>query len=128
MAEKQRTILVVEDLPESADLFAEMLMLNGYEVLKSAHGTTAMDMAKKHKPDAIILDIMMPDVSGLDVLRFVRHTPGIENTPVIVVTSRGTPRDIQSGYQAGATEYLTKPVSYTDLKRTVESVISGTGG
>jgi DNA-binding response OmpR family regulator len=128
MAGTQKKILVVEDLPESADLFAEMLKLNGFEVLKSAHSKTAMDMAKQHKPDAIILDIMMPDVSGLEVLRFVRNTPSIEKTPVIVVTSKGLPSDIETGYEAGATEYLTKPVSYDELKRAVDSVLTGMGG
>ncbi|MFL7868169.1 MAG: PleD family two-component system response regulator, partial [Anaerolineales bacterium] len=71
------------------------------------------------------LDIMMPDVSGLEVLRFMRREPQLANTPVIVVSARSMPSDIKEGLEAGATLYLTKPVGYLDLKKAVDEVMQG---
>ena len=71
----------------------------------------------------VILDIMMPDVSGLEVLRFMQREPQLKNTPVIVVSARSMPSDIREGLEAGATLYLTKPVGYLDLKKAVDQVM-----
>ena len=71
----------------------------------------------------VILDIMMPDISGLEVLRFMRREPQLKSIPVIVVSARSMPSDIKEGLEAGATVYLTKPVGYLDLKKAVDQVI-----
>lgn len=123
MAEK--TIIVVEDEQEAAEMFAEMMRVSGYRVLKATSSTYGMKMIAKEKPAAVILDLMMPDVSGLEVLRFMRREPQFEGTPVIVVSARSTPSDIREGLEAGATLYLSKPVGYLDLKQAVEQVIQG---
>lgn len=120
MSLSQKCILVVDDEPDTADMLAEMMQLNGYRVLKSNDGARAMRLVAREKPDLVMLDIMMPDVSGLDVLRFMRRDPRLEQIPVLVVSARSTPDEIQAGLKAGATLYLTKPVSYSDLHRAVE--------
>jgi CheY-like chemotaxis protein len=66
---------------------------------------------------------MMPDISGLEVLRFMRRDPKLKSTPVIVVSARSMPSDIREGLEAGATIYLTKPVGYLDLKKSVDQVM-----
>ncbi len=73
----------------------------------------------------VILDIMMPDISGLEVLRFMRREKELTGIPVIVVSARSMPSDIKEGLEAGATVYLTKPVGYLDLKKAVEQVMQG---
>ncbi len=123
MATMQKTVMIIEDEPDAAELFAEMMRLNGYHVLKTYSGAPAMTLIEQEKPDLIILDIMMPGVSGLEVLRYLRERPGSSTIPVVVVSARATPEDIEEGMAAGASIYLTKPVSYTDLKNAVDGLV-----
>ena len=123
MTEEQKTVIVVEDEPDAAELFAEMMRVSGFRVLKTFSSTPAMALIAQERPDAVILDIMMPDVSGLEVLRFMKRESQLKNTPVIVVSARSMPSDIKEGLEAGATVYLTKPVGYLDLKKAVEQVM-----
>jgi CheY-like chemotaxis protein len=116
----QKTVLVVEDEPDAAELFAEMMRVNGFRVVKMFSSTPAISMITQEKPDVVILDVMMPDVSGLEVLRYMRREPELMHIPVIVVSAKSMPSDIKVGMEAGASEYLTKPVGYLDLKQAVE--------
>jgi DNA-binding response OmpR family regulator len=125
MAEDQKTVIVVEDEPDAAELFAEMMRVSGFRVLKTYSSTPAISLIAKEKPDIVLLDIMMPDISGLEVLRFMRREEELMQIPVIVVSARSMPSDIQEGLEAGATIYLTKPVGYLDLKKAVDEVIQG---
>jgi CheY-like chemotaxis protein len=125
MTEESKTVIVVEDEPDAAELFAEMMRVSGYRVLKTYSSTPAISMIAQEHPDVVILDIMMPDVSGLEVLRFMRREPKLKDTPVIVVSARSMPSDIREGLEAGATLYLTKPVGYLDLKKAVDKVMQG---
>ena len=127
MALDIKKILVVEDEPDTAEMFAEMLRLRGYRVFKSYGSATAMRQLALEKPDAVVLDIMMPDISGLEVLRFMRREPVYENIPVIVVSAKGLLSDIKAGMDAGAAIYLTKPVAFSDLIKAVEDVIQKEG-
>jgi len=123
MTEDQKTVIVVEDEPDAAELFAEMMRVTGFRVFKTYSSTPAISLIAKEQPDVVILDIMMPDVSGLEVLKFMRRNPKLKNTPVIVVSARSMPSDIREGLEAGATIYLTKPVGYLDLKKSVDQVM-----
>jgi len=123
MTENQKTVIVVEDEPDAAELFAEMMRVSGYRVLKTYSSTPAIGLIAKEQPDVVILDIMMPDISGLEVLRFMRRDPKLKDIPVIVVSARSMPSDIREGLEAGATIYLTKPVGYLDLKKSVDQVL-----
>jgi DNA-binding response OmpR family regulator len=122
----QKTIIIVEDEPDTAEMFGEMMRLSGYNVIKTYGGTTAIGLITREKPDAVVLDLMMPDLSGLEVLRFMRRDPRLERIPVIVVSAKSLPSDIKIGLDAGASVYLTKPVAFLDLKRAVEDTIQGT--
>jgi len=123
MAEERKTVMVVEDEPDAAELFAEMMRVSGFRVLKTYSSTPAMQMIVQEIPDVVILDIMMPDVSGLEVLRYMRREPQLKNIPVIVVSAGSMPSDIKEGLEAGATVYLAKPVGYLDLKQAVDQVM-----
>lgn len=122
-----KTVLIVEDEPDAAELFAEMMRVNGFRVLKTYSSTPAIEMLASDQPDIVILDLMMPDVSGLEVLRFMRRDPNLINIPVIVVSAKSMPADIKIGMEAGASAYLTKPVGYLDLKHAVEKFIPPSG-
>jgi DNA-binding response OmpR family regulator len=123
MPAKQKTIIVVEDEQDAAEMFAEMMRLSGFRVLKAAGSGQAMSMIDKEEPAAVILDIMMPDISGLEVLRYMRREPKLVKIPVVVVSAKSMPADIQTGLEAGASLYLTKPVGYLDLKDALEKVL-----
>ena len=122
MPTTQKSVMIIEDEPDAADLFAEMMRLNGHRVLKAYSSTPAMALIAQEMPDVIILDIMMPDISGLDVLRYMRNDPALASIPVVVVSAKATPQDIRNGLEAGASIYLTKPVSYVDLVNAVDTL------
>lgn len=122
MSKQPKTIVVVEDEPDTAEMFAEMARLVGYQVHKSFGGIRAIDLIADKKPAAVLLDVMMPDLSGLEVLRFLRRDPRLAAIPVIIVSAKGLPTDIKDGLDAGAEVYLTKPVAFADLKAALERV------
>ena len=116
-------IVIVEDEPDTAEMFAEMMRLSGYHVLKSYGGTPAIALITKENPDVVVLDVMMPDLSGLEVLRYLRRDPRLEQIPVVVVSAKSLPSDIKDGLDAGANKYLTKPVTFQDLNAAVKDLI-----
>ncbi len=124
MTEKQKTVIVVEDEPDAAELFAEMMRVNGFRVVKSHSSSPAINLIASEMPDVVILDVMMPDISGIEVLKFMRREPNLVHIPVIVVSAKGMPSDIKTGLDAGASIYLTKPVGFQDLKQAVEKALA----
>ena len=116
-------IVIVEDEPDAANLFEEMLRIDQYEVIKTHSGGGALAVLQTERPDAVLLDIMMPDISGIDVLRFMRREPGLMHIPVVIVSAKALPSDIRTGMEAGATAYLTKPVGLDELRQTVRDVL-----
>ena len=123
MITSQKTVMIIEDEPEAAELFGEMMRVNGFRVLKIFSSAPAIPMLIQEKPDVIILDIMMPGISGLEVLRYMRREPELLSIPVIVVSAKSMPGDIKVGLEAGASMYLTKPVGFLELKQAVEQVL-----
>ena len=124
MTTTQKTVMIIEDETDAAELFAEMMRVNGFRVIKMFSSTPAISLISQEKPDVILLDIMMPDISGLEVLRFMRREPELAKIPVIVVSAKSMPNDIKIGLEAGASMYLTKPVGFQDLKNAVEKVLN----
>jgi len=121
----QKTVLIIEDEEDAAELFAEMMRVSGFHVEKTSSSTPAISMMTANKPDVVILDIMMPEISGLDILRQMRSDPELSRIPVVVVSAKSMPADIKNGMEAGASTYLTKPVRFLDLKEAVERAIAG---
>ena len=119
-----QTILVVDDEIKLRDMLRVYLEQEGYRVVEAGNGREALYVARYEKPDLIILDIMMPGISGLDILHHMYHDPSLTNIPVVVVSAKGTPADIKRGLEAGAKIYLTKPVGFQELKEAVTRIIS----
>jgi len=118
-----KTVMIIEDEPDAAELFAEMMRVSGFRVLKASAGTPAMAMISEQKPDVIVLDIMMPDVSGLEILRYMRREADLAHIPVVIVSAKSMPYEVRQGLEAGASDYLTKPVGFADLKGAVERAL-----
>ena len=121
----EKTVLIIEDEEDAAELFAEMMRVSGFRVVKITTSAPALDVLTSEKPDLVILDIMMPDISGLDVLRQMRGDPTLTHIPVVIVSAKGTPTDIKTGMDAGASTYLTKPVGFLELKEAVSRALGG---
>lgn len=121
MSLRQQKILIVEDEADTAEMLAEMVHLSGYQAECTYNGKSAINMLTSLKPDLVLLDIVMPGISGLDVLNFMRCDPRLIGIPVIVISSNSLPSDKQTCLEAGARDYLIKPVSYTDLKVAIEN-------
>ena len=119
----EKTVLIVEDEADAAELFAEMMRVSGFRVRKTASSAPALSMMTEERPDIVLLDIMMPEVSGLDILRQMRQNPALANIPVVVVSAKSMPADIRNGLEAGASTYLTKPVGFLELKEAVERAL-----
>jgi len=120
----EKTVLIIEDEADAAELFAEMMRVSGFRVQKTSTSTPALAMMTAERPDVVLLDIMMPEISGLDILRQMRRDPALANIPVVVVSAKSMPADIKIGMEAGAFTYLTKPVGFLDLKEAVERALS----
>ena len=116
-------ILVADDSAENREILSARLAANGYHVLMAADGEEALAVARAEQPDLILLDVMMPKVNGLDVCRRLKADPSLPFMPVVLVTARGDTQDIVAGLEAGADEYLTKPVDQTALLARVKAAL-----
>jgi CheY-like chemotaxis protein len=123
-----KTVLIIEDEVDAADLFAEMMRVSGFRVLKITNSFQAIGTISSERPDVIILDIMMPETSGLEIMRQMRHDEALASIPVVVVSAMSMPADIKSGMEAGASTYLTKPVGFLELKDAVERALGNQSG
>jgi two-component system, OmpR family, response regulator len=106
-------VLVVDDEPTLAELVTMALRYEGWDVRSAGNGTTAVRMAREFRPDVVVLDVMLPDLSGLDVLRRLRErTP---NLPVLFLTAKDAVEDRIAGLTAGGDDYVTKPFSLEEV-------------
>jgi len=112
-------ILIVEDHPIIAELVETRLRIEGMDPIKCSGGREALQILDVESLDAVILDIMMPDVDGYQVLRHIRTQAATRTLPVIFLTAKATPGDIEKGLAMGANYYITKPFSGLDLVRKV---------
>jgi DNA-binding response OmpR family regulator len=114
MAEKYK-ILIVDDNPANLELLAAFLLPNGFMVLKASGGKVAIEAAKSERPNAILLDIMMPGMDGLQVCEVLRSDPDFNRVPIIMVTAKDKAADIVQSLEKGADDYIVKPISQKDL-------------
>jgi DNA-binding response OmpR family regulator len=113
-------LLVVEDEPNILELLSASLRYAGFEVITAGAGTEAVQAAQRHRPDLIVLDVMLPDIDGFEVCRLVRER---SSCPVIMLTAKGAEEDKVRGLRLGADDYVTKPFSAQELLARVEAVL-----
>ena len=116
-------ILVADDNAMNVDILRTRLAAHGYEILIAADGEEAVDVARRERPDLILLDIMMPKLDGYEVCRQLRADRGFPFVPIILVTAKGDSKDVVAGLEAGGDEYLTKPVDQAALLARVKSML-----
>jgi DNA-binding response OmpR family regulator len=118
-----KTVLIIEDEPDTAEMLAEMMRLSGYTTLHAYSAQPVLNLLLSQRPDIVLMDVILPDRSGIELLRLIRQDPRLENLPVILISGNCQPADIQNGLLAGASAYLTKPVAFWELKENVDRLI-----
>ena len=117
---RKKRILIVEDDQDVAGLMRVILRKNGYDVAVSENGKAGLALSSRHRPDAILLDLNMPEMGGFDFLKHRHDFPDLGTIPVIVLTASRRPRDIERAIGLGAVDYVTKPVEYEALMLCLE--------
>ncbi|MEI6266656.1 MAG: response regulator [bacterium] len=118
-------VLLVEDDVALRDIYSARFMAEGYDVVTASDGEMALTQAVREKPSLIILDVMMPKISGFDVLDILRATPETKNTKVIMMTALSQESDVEKGNTLGADEYLVKSqVTLTDVISKAKQVLA----
>jgi CheY-like chemotaxis protein len=116
-------ILVADDNETNRDILATRLEANGYEVLHAGDGEQALAVTREHRPDLILLDIMMPKLDGIEVCRRLKADATLPFTPIVLVTAKAESSDVVEGLDAGADEYLTKPIDQKALVARVRALL-----
>jgi two-component system cell cycle response regulator DivK len=114
-----KTVLIVEDNELNMKLFNDLLEGHGYATLQSRNGVEAVELARKNKPDLILMDIQLPEVSGLDVTKWIKADEDLRAIPVIAVTAFAMKGDEEKMRQGGCEAYLSKPISVAKFLETV---------
>jgi len=117
-------ILIVDDDPKALKLMGYILHKEGYDIIVAQSGPEALAKLKEEKPDLMILDIMMPDMDGYEVCRRIRADPTVAHIPVIMLTAKAMVEDKIAGFEAGADDYITKPVLPAELVARVKVLLS----
>ena len=117
-------ILVADDDVDIRELVEFKLSTLGHDVVAVADGAAAIEACQTERPDLAVLDVMMPGVSGLDAIRAIRADPALADLPVILLTARAQESDVETGFDSGADDYITKPFSPRELASRVQALLS----
>ncbi|MDO6601212.1 MAG: response regulator transcription factor [Arenibacter sp.] len=123
MKKKDIKILLVDDEPDILEIVGYNLSAEGYEVFTAKNGIEGVAKAKKKKPHLIILDVMMPEMDGIEACEIIRRTEGLEDTLITFLTARGEDYSQMAGFDAGADDYITKPIKPKVLVSKVKALL-----
>ena len=118
-----KRVLVVEDNELNMKLFNDLLEANGYEVIQTRDGLSALELARKHKPDLILMDIQLPEVSGIEVTKWLKEDDELRRIPVIAVTAFAMKGDEQKIREGGCEAYISKPISVSHFLDTIRRLL-----
>lgn len=120
-----KTVLIVEDNELNMKLFHDLLEAHGYEILQTRDGLSALDIAREHMPDLILMDIQLPEVSGLEVTKWLKEDEKLRAIPVIAVTAFAMKGDEEKIREGGCEAYISKPISVNSFLETVDKFTGG---
>lgn len=118
-----KSVMIVEDNELNMKLFNDLLEANGYRTIKTRNGLEALDLAREHRPDLILMDIQLPEVSGLEITKWIKEDDDLHAIPVIAVTAFAMKGDEERIRQGGCEAYISKPISVSKFVETVKSYI-----
>jgi two-component system cell cycle response regulator DivK len=114
-----KTILIVEDNELNMKLFNDLLEANGFKTVQTRNGIEAVALARQHRPDLILMDIQLPEVSGLEVTKWLKEDPDLRRIPVVAITAFAMKGDEERIREGGCEAYLSKPISVAKFLETV---------
>ena len=117
---EQKTVLVVEDNDLNMKLFHDLLEAHGYNIIQTKDGMEALKLARQHRPDLILMDIQLPEVSGLEVTKWIKEDDTLRSIPVVAVTAFAMKGDEEKIREGGCEAYIAKPISVGKFLETVE--------
>ena len=120
---KKKRILLVDD--SNTVLMMERMLLQGmgFEIFVARDGSEALTAARQHTPDVVLMDVVMPKMNGLDACRALKADQTTQGIPIILVTTRGEPYNVEAGWEAGCSEYITKPFDATEFLSKLKNVM-----
>ena len=118
-----KTVLIVEDNELNMKLFHDLLEANGYRILQTKDGMEALKIARNNKPDLILMDIQLPEVSGLEVTKWIKEDDDLRSIPVIAVTAFAMKGDEEKIREGGCEDYIAKPITVSKFLETVRKYI-----
>lgn len=116
-------VLIVEDNASNLKLFQDVLQVHGFDTLSAEDGISAIDLVRQHRPDMVLMDIQLPDISGLEVTRWIRADDALCEIPIVAVTAFAMHGDKQKILRAGCDAYLSKPISIKSFMATVKGLL-----
>jgi two-component system, cell cycle response regulator DivK len=120
---QQKTVLIVEDNELNMKLFNDLLEAHGYRVLQTRDGLSALEIARQHMPDLILMDIQLPEVSGIEVTKWLKEDDELKRIPVIAVTAFAMKGDEEKIRDGGCEAYISKPISVMSFLATIDSFL-----
>jgi len=121
---EKKKILIVEDNELNMKLFHDLLEVHGYETIQTKDGREALGLAREHRPDLILMDIQLPEVSGLEVTKWIKDDESLRTIPVIAVTAFAMKGDEEKIRNGGCEAYIAKPISVSTFLQTIEKVLN----
>jgi two-component system cell cycle response regulator DivK len=121
-----KTVLIVEDNELNMKLFHDLLEAHGYDTIETRNGIEALDLARKHRPDLILMDIQLPEVSGLEVTKWIKEDDELRSIPIVAVTAFAMKGDEERIREGGCEAYLSKPISVSKFLETVRHFMKET--
>ncbi len=118
--------LIVEDDPDARKVLSLILKLDGYQIHSAPGGQEALNVLADLVPDVILLDVMMPGMDGYQVCQWVRSNPAVRHVPVIMLSGKADPESVARGMEVGADEYLSKPITPSNLTKQLKTVLART--
>jgi len=119
----RKTILVVDDSATILMIVRMVLGKDRYHLLTASDGQEAVEKVRKEKPDLVLMDVVMPKMSGFDACRELRRQSDTRDIPIILVTTKGEPQSVEQGFESGCNDYMTKPISAQELLSKVQSFL-----
>jgi CheY-like chemotaxis protein len=128
VAQQNRIVLYIEDNPSNMALMKRIAeSRREVQLIGASQGRLGLDLARAHRPDLILLDLHLPDISGQEVLRHLRADPETKTIPVVIVSADATPEQMQRSLAAGALSYVTKPLDIASMLRLLDGVLENLG-
>ncbi len=118
-----KTVLIVEDNELNMKLFRDLLDAHGYDTIETRDGLEALELTRRHRPDLILMDIQLPEVSGLEITKWIKEDDDLKSIPVVAVTAFAMKGDEEKIREGGCESYIAKPISVANFIKTVRQYL-----